>query len=59
MIIVSEEVRSRIPEKRLIVDVGCGPSLLLRDLQRRYLDRTLFAYDISDVTIGHARKPNL
>jgi SAM-dependent methyltransferase len=52
---MSAEVGSLIPEKPLIVDVGCGPGLLLRDLQSRHLDATLFGYDITEVMIDYAK----
>ncbi|MFT5210921.1 MAG: SAM-dependent methyltransferase [Flavobacterium sp.] len=52
---ISEEVGSKIPAKPLIVDLGCGPGLLLRDLQRRYLDANLFGYDITNVMIDYAK----
>ncbi len=48
-------VGTNLSDKSLIVDVGCGPGLLLRDLRQRYPHTTLFGYDITPAMIEYAR----
>jgi ubiquinone/menaquinone biosynthesis C-methylase UbiE len=49
-------VGRRLPPGPVIVDVGCGPGLLLRDLGERHPDATLHGYDVTPAMIAHARQ---
>jgi SAM-dependent methyltransferase len=52
----AEHVASVLPARPLIVDLGCGPGLVLRDLGERYPAATLHGYDITPAMIAHARQ---
>lgn len=49
------EVGARLPPAPVIVDLGCGPGLFLRDLASRYPQATLYGYDVTPDMIAHAR----
>lgn len=53
------EVGRRLPERPVIVDLGCGPGLLLRDLGERYPGAALHGYDVTPAMIDHARRLTL
>src|SRR4029450_5831558 len=38
-----------------MIDLGCGPGLLLRDLAERYPGSTVYGYDVTPAMIAHAR----
>jgi SAM-dependent methyltransferase len=40
----------------VIIDLGCGPGLLLRDLAERYPQATLFGYDVTPAMIAYGRQ---
>jgi len=44
-----------LPPRPVIVDIGCGPGLLLRDLGRRDPTASLHGYDVTPAMIAHAR----
>jgi len=44
-----------LPATPTIIDLGCGPALLLRDLGGRYPRATLFGYDVTPAMIEHGR----
>jgi len=46
----------RLPPRAVMVDLGCGPGLLLRDLGERYPDAVLHGYDVTQAMIAHARQ---
>jgi SAM-dependent methyltransferase len=50
------DVGPRLPARPVIVDLGCGPGLLLRDLGERYPDATLYGYDVTSAMIDYARQ---
>lgn len=50
------EVSPRISDAPAIMDVGCGPGLLLRDLRNRYPDATLFGTDVTAAMIDYAQQ---
>jgi len=52
----SGRVAPRLPSNPTIVDLGCGPALLLRDLGERYPGATLFGYDVTPAMIEHGRR---
>jgi ubiquinone/menaquinone biosynthesis C-methylase UbiE len=39
-----------------MIDLGCGPGLLLHDLAERYPAATLHGYDVTPAMIAHARQ---
>jgi len=45
-----------VPPDPVIIDIGCGPGLFLRDLGRRYATASLHGYDVTPAMIAHARK---
>jgi len=49
-------VGRRLPSRAVIVDLGCGPGLLLRDLGERFPDAVLYGYDVTPAMIAHARQ---
>ncbi len=40
----------------VVVDLGCGPGLWLRDVGARYPDATLHGYDVTPAMIAYARE---
>jgi ubiquinone/menaquinone biosynthesis C-methylase UbiE len=49
-------VGRRLPPRAVMVDVGCGPGLLLRDLGERYPDAILHGYDVTPAMIAYGRQ---
>lgn len=52
---LEENVAPLLQENPTIIDLGCGPGLLLRDIQTRHSDAKLFGYDITEVMISYAQ----
>jgi SAM-dependent methyltransferase len=52
----AERVAPHLPSRPVILDLGCGPGLLLRDLGERYPAATLQGYDLTPAMIAHARE---
>jgi SAM-dependent methyltransferase len=52
----AEHVAPRLPARPTIVDLGCGPGLVLRDLAARHPAATLYGYDVTPAMITHARE---
>jgi len=49
------QVGGRLPPRPVIMDLGCGPGLLLRDLGERRPDATLLGYDVTPAMIAYGR----
>jgi SAM-dependent methyltransferase len=49
-------VAPRRPPRPVMIDLGCGPGLLLRDLSARYPGATLHGHDVTPAMIAHARQ---
>jgi len=49
-------VEPSLPARPVIIDVGCGPGLLLRDLGIRYPSAALHGYDVTPAMIAHGRQ---
>src|SRR3989454_4223148 len=49
-------VAPSLPTRPVIVDLGCGPGLLLRDLGLRYPSASLHGYDITPAMIAYGRQ---
>ena len=50
------DVAPRLPAHPVIIDLGCGPGLLLRDLGERYPGAALHGYDVTPAMIDYARQ---
>ena len=48
-------VAPHLPPSPVIIDLGCGPGLLLRDLGERYPAATSYGYDVTPTMIAHGR----
>jgi SAM-dependent methyltransferase len=44
-----------VPASPVIVDIGCGPGLFLRDLGERYPGAALHGYDVTPAMVAYAR----
>lgn len=49
-------VAPHLPPHPTIVDLGCGPGLMLRDLGERYPGAILHGYDVTPAMIAHAQR---
>jgi SAM-dependent methyltransferase len=54
--IFDEHVARRLLSAPVMVDLGCGPGLLLRDLGIRAPAATSYGYDVTPAMIDHARQ---
>jgi SAM-dependent methyltransferase len=45
-----------LPARPTVVDLGCGPGLVLRDLAERDPAATLYGYDVTPAMIAHAQQ---
>jgi len=45
-----------LPPEPTIVDLGCGPGLLLRDLSARFPTGRLHGYDVTPAMVSHGRQ---
>lgn len=52
---VQTQVGSRLPAQPVVVDIGCGPGLFLRDVGERYAQSTLYGYDVTPAMIDYAQ----
>src|SRR5262245_6415034 len=50
------QIAPALPPQPVIVDLGCGPGLFLRDLGERYPQATLFGYDVTPAMIAHGQQ---
>jgi SAM-dependent methyltransferase len=50
------QIAPTLPPHPVIVDLGCGPGLFLRDLGERYPQARLFGYDVTPAMIAHSRQ---
>jgi len=51
----TKHVAPRLPERAVMIDLGCGPGLLVRDLTERHPRAMLHGYDVTPAMITHAR----
>src|SRR5204862_5565160 len=52
----STRVGPLLPPRPVMIDLGCGPGLLLRDLSERFPQSTLHGYDVTPAMIAHGRQ---
>ena len=50
------QIAPLVPPKPVIVDLGCGPGLLLRDLSERYPQARLYGYDVTPAMIAYGQQ---
>jgi SAM-dependent methyltransferase len=48
-------VAPHLPPRPVMIDLGCGPGLLLRDLGERYPSASLYGYDVTPAMLAHGR----
>ena len=49
------QVASRLPARPVVMDLGCGPGLFLRDVSAYYTPAALYGYDITLAMINYAQ----
>jgi SAM-dependent methyltransferase len=49
-------VAPHLPPKPVMIDLGCGPGLLLRDFGMRAPAATLYGYDVTPAMIAHGQQ---
>lgn len=49
-------VAPSLPPRPVMIDLGCGPGLFLRDLGERYPASTLHGYDITPAMLAHGQQ---
>ncbi len=49
------DVMPRVRQHPVVMDLGCGPGLFLRDVAERYNVEALYGYDITPAMIQHAQ----
>ncbi len=52
----SARVGASLPPRPVMIDLGCGPGLLLRDLAERYSGSTLYGYDVTPAMVAYGRQ---
>ena len=52
----ASEVTPGLPPEPVVIDLGCGPGLLLRDFGARLARATLHGYDVTPAMIGYGRQ---
>jgi SAM-dependent methyltransferase len=50
------QIAPALPPRPVILDLGCGPGLLLRDLGARYPQATLYGYDVTPAMIAYGQQ---
>jgi SAM-dependent methyltransferase len=50
------QIAPALPPQPVVVDLGCGPGLFLRDLGERYPQATRFGYDVTPAMIAYGRQ---
>jgi SAM-dependent methyltransferase len=54
--VFTEHVAPALPPQPVIVDLGCGPGLFLRDLAARYPQALLYGYDVTPAMIAYGQQ---
>jgi len=49
-------VTASLPPRPVMIDLGCGPGLFLRELGERYPTAILYGYDVTPAMIAHGRQ---
>ena len=53
---IAAQVAPALPPEPVIIDLGCGPGLLLRDLGVRWPKATLYGYDVTPTMVAYGRE---
>lgn len=53
---MTDRVMSRLPARPVVMDLGCGPGLFLRDVAAHYTPAALYGYDLTPAMIDYARQ---
>jgi SAM-dependent methyltransferase len=51
----STQVAAHLPAHAVVLDLGCGPGLFLRDLEQRYPQMHLYGYDVTPAMVAYAQ----
>jgi SAM-dependent methyltransferase len=54
--VFSDQVAVHLPSRPVVIDLGCGPGLFLRDLGERYPQATLYGYDVTPAMIAYGQQ---
>ena len=54
--VFAAHVAPRLPSAPMMIDLGCGPGLLLRDFGARYPAATLYGYDVTPAMINYGQQ---
>jgi SAM-dependent methyltransferase len=54
--VFAAQVAPHLPPRPVIVDLGCGPGLFLRDLGEHYPQAILYGYDVTPAMITHGQQ---
>jgi SAM-dependent methyltransferase len=49
-------VAPHLPPRPVVLDLGCGPGLFLRDVGERYPSATLYGYDVTPAMIAYGQQ---
>jgi ubiquinone/menaquinone biosynthesis C-methylase UbiE len=49
-------ITPHVPPRPVMLDLGCGPGLFLRDLGERYPQATLYGYDVTPAMIAYGQQ---
>lgn len=52
----SAQIAPALPPQPVLIDLGCGPGLLLRDIGARYPQATLYGYDVTPAMLAHGQQ---
>ena len=52
----TEHVAPHLPPRSVMLDLGCGPGLFLRDLGERFPQATLYGYDVTPAMIAYGQQ---
>jgi SAM-dependent methyltransferase len=54
--VFAAHIAPALPPRPVVVDLGCGPGLFLRDVGERYPQASLYGYDLTPAMIGYGRQ---
>jgi SAM-dependent methyltransferase len=52
----TSHVAPYVPPRPVVIDLGCGPGLFLRDLGERYPGASLYGYDVTPAMIAYGQQ---
>jgi SAM-dependent methyltransferase len=54
--VFADHIAPTLPLRPVVIDLGCGPGLLLRDIGERYPQASLCGYDLTPAMIDYGRQ---